>query len=208
MGQELRRRMAVKRRGGFVQDYQMQGSFGNREGAGHFDHLPFPDREIADDSIESDAVTRKNFLKFAVDQSAGSLSPTPSGDVWMQDASILSHSQIRAKRQFLENAPDPQFLRKKRRISLLRGVLHGDRPLIGRKRAGKHVHESRLASPIVADKSDAFSAINREIHSCEGPDGGEMLFDAGQPDDVHGGFGHHSRRLNPDSSQILNYCNS
>ena len=81
MGQQLRRRMAVKGRGGFVQDHQMQGSFGNREGAGHFDHLPFPDREVADDCIEGDAVTRKNFIEFAIDQSAGSLSPTPSGDV-------------------------------------------------------------------------------------------------------------------------------
>src|ERR1700733_3614388 len=116
--------MAVKRRGGFVQDYQMQGSFGNREGAGHLNHLPFPDREIADDSIEGDAVTRKNFIEFAVDQPAGSLSPTPSDDVWMQNAGVLSHRQIRAKRQFLENAPDSQSLCKKRRMTLLSGGLH------------------------------------------------------------------------------------
>jgi hypothetical protein len=69
------------------------------------------------------------------------------------------------------------------------------------------MHESRLASPIVADKSDAFSAINREIHSGESPHGREMLLDPDQPDDVHGGFGHHSQRLNPDSSPILNSGN-
>ena len=98
MGQQLRRRVAVKRRGRFVENHQMERSLRNREGAGHFDHLAFADREVADDGIESNAVTGKNFIEFAADQLAGALSPAPSDDARVKDACILGDREIRAKR--------------------------------------------------------------------------------------------------------------
>ena len=188
--------MAVQRRGGFVKNHQMKGRLGDREGAGHFDHLPFANRQIADHGIGSNTVTRKNFVEFTADQFGGPLSPTPSGDARVKDTRIFGHREIRAKRQFLENASNSQFLGEKRRITLPRAAADNDLPVVRSKRARQHMHQRRFAGAVMADQPDALSGVDRKINPCKGTDGAEMLFDAGQPDDIHERFGHEMRKLN------------
>src|ERR1700730_4529091 len=106
--------MAVKRGGWFVKNHQMKGRLGDCESARDFDHLTFTNRQVADHRVESNAMTRKNLVEFPADQSAGALPPAPAGDGRMKDAGVFSHRQIRAKRQFLKDTPDPQLLGEKR----------------------------------------------------------------------------------------------
>jgi hypothetical protein len=55
------------------------------------------------------------------------------------------------------------------------------------------MHQRGFASSIVAHQPDALSGINGEINSRKRADSAEMLFDAVQPDDIHGYFGHDTR---------------
>ena len=64
---------------------------------------------------------------------------------------------------------------------------------VGRAGAGQHVHERRLAGPVVADKADAFAALDREIDAVESADGAVMLLDAVQGDDALSVLGHEPR---------------
>ena len=54
---------------------------------------------------------------------------------------------------------------------------------VGRARAGKHMHERRLAGAVMADQSDALAAPDGEIDAVERADGAELHFDAFQVDD-------------------------
>ena len=56
-------------------------------------------------------------------------------------------------------------------------------PLVRRARAGQHVHERRLAGPVVADQPDALAAPDGEINAVERANGAELYFDALQIDD-------------------------
>ena len=44
----------------------------------------------------------------------------------------------------------------------------------------------------MADEADTFAGIGFEIDAVKRADGAEMLFDAGQPDDVRRCFSHHA----------------
>ena len=65
-------------------------------------------------------MTRENLVELLTNQIAGSLSPTPSGNGRVKNPPIFGHREIGTKRQFLKDAPYPQFLGKKRRITFLR----------------------------------------------------------------------------------------
>ena len=108
----------------------------------------------------------------------------------MKDPRIFGHREIRAKRQFLKNTSDPQFLGEKRRITFPRFAGDNDLPIIRGERAGQHMHQRRFAGAVMPDQPDALAGIDRKINPCERAHGAETLFDAGQPHNVHGRIEH------------------
>jgi hypothetical protein len=55
------------------------------------------------------------------------------------------------------------------------------------------MHERRFAGAIVPDKADAFAGVHLKIGAVKGAHGAEMLFDAGELDDICGCPGLHLR---------------
>ena len=89
--------------------------------------------------------------------------------------------QVRAERQFLEDAAYAELLRARHRIVVLRrrratAIV----PRSGAQRAGEHMHQRRLAGAVVADEADALAGADGEIDAVKRADGAEMLFDAVQ----------------------------
>src|SRR6202166_4653798 len=152
--------MAIKRGGWFVENHQVKGRLGDREGSCHFNHLALADWQIADDGVEGNAVTWENLVELLADQFAGSLSPTPSRNGRVKNPRIFGHREIGTKRQFLKDAPDPQFLGKKRRITFPRSAGDDDLPMIRSERAGQHMHQRRFTGTIMPDQPDALASIN------------------------------------------------
>ncbi len=188
--QELPRGMRVERGGRLVEDDEVERVFGDGEGAGDLHHLAVPDRKIADDRVGRDAVARKDLVELAADQIAGPPAPAPALDRRMKDAGVLRDRQVRAERQLLEDAADAELLRQRHRVAGLQRSADENFAAVRRERAGKHVHQRRLAGAVVADEPHAFARIDGEIHAVERVDGAEMLFDAAQLHDVRALVGH------------------
>ena len=83
----------------------------------------------------------------------------------MNDARVLGERQVRAERQFLENAAQARRLRVGRRPAADRRALHSKLAGRSRNRAGEHIHQRRLSRAIVADEPDDFAARNLKVHA-------------------------------------------
>ena len=72
------------------------------------------------------------------------------------DARILRDRQIWAQRQFLEDAAHAERLRHGDAVVLALDAFHQDAPLAERhgQSAGQHMHQRRLAGPVMSDKAD------------------------------------------------------
>ena len=103
----------------------------------------------------------------------------------VQDVRVLRHRQVRAERQFLEDAADAGLLRAgdADRRCVTSSPSTAMRAAVGRQRAGQHMHQRRLAGAVVADEAEAFARATGEIDARKRADGAETLFDAVQPDD-------------------------
>ena len=84
----------------------------------------------------------------------------------------------------------PSRWRADNRIAFLDAAAHGDPSAVGRQRAGKRMHQRRLAGAVVADQPHAFAGFDAEIDPVERADGAEMFFDAVQLHDVGVSIGH------------------
>ena len=162
----------------------------HREGAGDLDHLAPPDREVRDDGVRRDAVAGKDLVELGADHVAGAPTPAPARDGRMQDARVLRDRQIRAERKLLEHAADAERLRGDDRIGFTQRALDQNLAGVGGERAGEDVHQRRLAGAVVADQTDALSALDGKIHAVERVDGAEMLFDAVQLNNIGACLGH------------------
>ena len=188
--------MRVERGGRLVEDDEAERLLGDGEGTGHLDHLALADRQVADDVAGADAVAGKDLVELGANELAGAPPPADAGERRMEDAGILGDGQVRAEREFLEDAADAELLRESHAGSSLLAAVDGDPAAVGAKRAGEDVHQRRLAGAVVADEPDAFAGVDREIDAVERADGAEMLFDAVQPDDVRACLGHQRKRPN------------
>src|ERR1700751_3894485 len=101
----------------------------------------------------------------------------------MEDTRIFRDGEIRAQRQFLEHAPDPELLREMHRIIRPQCTVDRDLSFAGAQRAGKDMHQRRFAGAVMADEADALSGIDGKINPGERANGAEMLFDAGPTDE-------------------------
>src|ERR1700736_6121333 len=174
----------------------MERVIGDGEGARHLDHLPLAERQVADDLARSDAVAGEDLVELAANQVTRLPPPADAGESGMEDAGVLRHRQIWAEREFLENATDAELLRDPDGIMTWLNAADGNPAAVRRKRSGKHVHEGRLARPVMADQADAFAGIDGEVDAIQCADGAEMLFDAVQLDDVRACLSHQRKRPN------------
>src|SRR6202011_5579137 len=99
-------------------DDEMEGILSDCKRACHFDHLAFADRQVADDGIGSNPVVREDLIELVSNELAGPPPPAPPRDTRMKNTRILGNCKIGAERQFLEDAADPELLRKHHRIAL------------------------------------------------------------------------------------------
>ena len=189
-GQQLAGRVGVERRGRLVEDDQVQRIVGDGEGARHLDHLAPADRQVAHDVRGCDVVARKDLVELGEDELAGAATPAETLQRAVIDASVFGDRQIGAERQFLEHAAHAEVLGERCRIAALRIAADDDRSAVRRARAGKHVHQRRLAGAVVADQPDAFAAPDGEIDAVERANGAELNFDALQVNDCGASLSH------------------
>ena len=109
----------------------------------------------------------------------------------MVDARVLGNREIRAERQFLEDATDAELMGGADRIGGLTRSRNEDFTVAWFERSSQHIHQRRFAGAVVPDKTDAFSLADGEVDSVEGMDGAEMLLDAVQIDNYGLLIGHY-----------------
>src|SRR5690606_37315862 len=141
---------------------EVQRFIRDREGTRHLDHLALTDGQVPDNVGWIDAMAWENLIELGADQRGGALAPAKSLQGRMRDAGILGHCQIGAERQFLENAAYAELLCSRDGIGAFLAAVDGNPASIRSPAASQDVHERRLAGTIMADQSDAGTAIDRE----------------------------------------------
>ena len=181
--QQLACRVGVQGRGRFIEDDQRERVLGDGEGACHFHHLAPADRKVPNDGRCGDVVPGKDLVELCGNQRGRPAPPGHAAQRRVVDARVLCDAQVRAERELLEHAPDAELQGLRHRIVFLEGAADGDAPAVGRESAREHLHEGRLARPVVADQADALAGRDGEVDALEGADGTEMLLGAFQLDD-------------------------
>jgi hypothetical protein len=102
----------------------------------------------------------------------------------MEYVRVFGDRQVWTERQFLEHTANAQLLGPHRRIIVLIAAGKDEAAAIWLDRSRKHMHQRGLASPVVANKPDAFPPSNAEIYAAESFYGAECLFDAVKADDI------------------------
>ena len=182
MGEQLSGRMFVQRRGRFVENDQSRGRVGDREGAGDFDHLASADGERLDDVRRRHPMSGENLIERIEDQAAGPTSPSESANRGMEDPGVFRDRQIGTERKLLKHAAYAERLGPHGRPGRLFAAIDEKAARIWPHAAVQHMHEGRLAGPIVTDNADALPGGDLETYAVKGADGAESLFDAVQSD--------------------------
>ncbi len=181
--EQLPRAMGIERRCRLIQDDQPDRLIGHRKGTRDFHHLASPDGKVLNQIGRTDSMPREDRVELVDDQPTSLATPIEARQARMKDARVLRDRQIGTKREFLEDAANPQPLGLSGRIAslLLTGKDHA--PAIGNRGPRQDMHQRRFAGPVVADKPEALALPDHQVDAVDCADGAEMLFDAVQLDE-------------------------
>ena len=104
MREELPGRMRVERGGRLVENDEARGRVRDREGARDLDHLPSADRQVLNQIAWPHAVAGKNLVELIENEPPCPAPPAEALDRRVNDTGVLGDRQVRAERQFLEDA--------------------------------------------------------------------------------------------------------
>lgn len=118
----------------------------------------------------------------------------------MHDARVLDDGEVRAERQFLEDATHAAGARRRNAARPVHAAV-GDGALVRWEAAVDNVHDGRLAGAIVADQANGLARQDRQIDAVESLDCTEF-----DPDPARGDnrllFGFNTHALGHCSSEI------
>src|ERR1700751_4407952 len=129
-------------------------------------------------------MTGKNLVELGLDQRSRAPSPTESAKFRMRDARVLGYGEVRTERKLLKNAANPDRFRGA--DAVIRGciALDDDAAAARGHRAREHIHQSRLAGPVISDQAHGLAGDKREIDTGQRLHDTETFGNRFQPNDL------------------------